>query len=54
MTYLYLYQKSDIWKTFYILTAGFREMSIMHKVLEIYEMRQRGEWEVPDLVDDAG
>ena len=40
-------------KVYKIATGGFKELPITQKVLEIYEMRQRGEWEGPDSVYDA-
>ena len=40
-------------KVYNIATVGFKELSITQKVLEIYEMRQREEWEGPDSVYDA-
>ena len=40
-------------KVYNIATVGFKELSITQKVLEIYEMRQREEWEGPDSVYNA-
>ena len=40
-------------KVYNIATVGFNELPITQKVLEIYEMRQTGEWERPDSVYDA-
>ena len=40
-------------KVYKIATGGLKELAITQKVLEIYEMRQRGEWEGPDSVYDA-
>ena len=40
-------------KVYNIATVGFKELPITQKVLEIYEMRQRGEWEGPDSVYEA-
>ena len=36
-----------------IATVGFKELPITQKVLEIYEVRQREEWEGPDSVYHA-
>ena len=36
-----------------IATGGFKELPIIQKVLEIYEMRQMGEWEGHDSVYNA-
>ena len=40
-------------KVYNIATIGFKELPITQKVLEIYEMRQRGKWEEPDSVYDT-
>ena len=40
-------------KVYKIATGGFKELPITQKVLEIYDMRQREEWEGPDSVYDA-
>ena len=37
-------------KVYKIATGGFKELQITRKVLEIFEMRQRGEWKGPDSV----
>ena len=37
-------------KVYNIATGGFKELPIIQKVLEIYEMRQMGEWEGHDSV----
>ena len=36
--------KEYLGKVYKIATGGFKELPITHKVLEIYEMRQRREW----------
>ena len=40
-------------KVYKIATAGFKELPITQKVLEIYEIRQRGEWEGPESAYDT-
>ena len=45
--------KEYIEKVYKIATGGFKALPITQKVLEIYEMRQRGEWEGPDSVYDV-
>ena len=40
-------------KVYKIATGGLKELPITQKVLEIYEIRQRGEWEGIDWVYDA-
>ena len=37
-------------KVYKIATVGFKELQITRKVIEIFEMRQRGEWKGPDKV----
>ena len=45
--------KEYLGKVYKIATGGFKELPITHKVLEIYEMRQREEGEGADSVYDA-
>ena len=40
-------------KLYKIAANGFKELPIAQKVLEIYKMRQRGEWKGPDSACDA-
>ena len=40
-------------KVYNIATVGFKELPITQKLSEIYEMRQRWEWEGPDSMYDA-
>ena len=40
-------------KVYKIVTGGFKELPIARKMLKMYEIRQRGEWEEPDWVYDA-
>ena len=40
-------------KVYKIATGGFKELPITQKVLEIYKMGQRGEWERPESMNDA-
>ena len=46
-------EKEYMKKVYKIATVGFKELPITQKELEIYEMRQRGEWEGPNSVYDA-
>ena len=45
--------KKYLEKVYNIATGDFKELPITQKVLEIYEMCQRGKWEGPDSVYDA-
>ena len=45
--------KEYIEKVYNLATGGFKDLPITQRKLEIYEMRQRGEWEGPDSVYDA-
>ena len=40
-------------KVYKMVICGFKELPITQKVLEIYEMRQKAEWEGPDSVYNA-
>ena len=40
-------------KVYKMVICGFKEFPITQKVLEIYEMRQKTEWEGPDSVYNA-
>ena len=45
--------KEYIEKVYKIARGGFKELQMTQKVLEIYEMRQRGEWEGLHSVYDS-